>query len=140
MYSGRSAYDIRQSNNNPPVADFFASYLNLPATQAALGVDLNYTMSNDDVFLTFQQTGDYVYPDYLHDLEFLLDNGVRVVYVWTPSSLLWRSGTWLIVSSLVYGDADYIGNWYAGSFCLWLSGAFCLTGPIGLEVKRCLWH
>jgi len=68
----------------------FLSFLNLASTQEALGVDLNYTDANDDVYYAFQQTGDFVYPNFIVDLEELLDNGVRV--------------------ALYYGDADYICN------------------------------
>jgi len=68
--------------------------LNLPATQAALGTDVNYTTANSDIYWAFQQTGDFVYDDGKKDLEMLLSNGVRV--------------------SLIYGDADYICNWFGG--------------------------
>jgi hypothetical protein len=70
----------------------------LPSTQNALGVDLNYTDSNDDVYYAFQQTGDFVFPNFKEDLEMLLDNDVRV--------------------ALYYGDADYICNWYSFRFFL----------------------
>jgi len=58
----------------------------------ALGINLNYTESNDEVYYVFQQTGDFVYPNFIEDLEMLLDINVRVV--------------------LYHGDdADYICNW-----------------------------
>lgn len=62
--------------------------------QDAIGVSVNYTESNDDIGLLFQSTGDFIYPNFLADLEAILDAGVRV--------------------SLYYGDADYICNWFGG--------------------------
>ena len=41
--------------------------------------------------LKYLIAGDFVYPNFLEDLEMVLDNGVRV--------------------ALYYGDADYICNW-----------------------------
>src|SRR4051794_34680702 len=74
----------------------FAHMLNLPNVQDAIGVDLNYStlLANEEVYFAFQQTGDFVYPNFLHELETLLKGSVRV--------------------SLIYGDADYICNWYGG--------------------------
>lgn len=60
----------------------------------ALGVDLNYTQSNNEVYFAFQQTGDFVWPNFIEDLEDILDRPVRV--------------------ALVYGDSDYICNWFGG--------------------------
>lgn len=60
----------------------------------AIGVDLNYTQSNDEIYFAFQQTGDFVWPNFLEDLEDILARPVRV--------------------ALVYGDADYICNWFGG--------------------------
>lgn len=60
----------------------------------ALGVKINYTQSNSNVSYAFQQTGDHVWPDFLKDLEHLLTLPVRI--------------------ALIYGDADYICNWFGG--------------------------
>ncbi|GMF68290.1 unnamed protein product [Aspergillus oryzae var. brunneus] len=60
----------------------------------AIGVNINYTQSNNDVYYAFQQTGDFVWPNFIEDLEEILALPVRV--------------------SLIYGDADYICNWFGG--------------------------
>lgn len=94
-YGGRGVYDIRHPIDDPTPPDYFVDYLNLASTAAALGVDLNYTMdANDDVYYAFQQTGDFVLPDFKTDIEMLLANDVRV--------------------AMIYGDADYICNWFGG--------------------------
>ncbi|ETN42933.1 uncharacterized protein HMPREF1541_02091 [Cyphellophora europaea CBS 101466] len=87
-------YDIRHPYDDPTPPDYFVDFLNLESTQAALGVDTNYSTSNTEVYYAFQQTGDFVYPNFLEDLEHILNNSVRV--------------------SLIYGDADYICNWFGG--------------------------
>ena len=84
-------YNIRNPYNDTTPPRYFADYLNLPNVQQAIGVDLNYTLSNNDIYWAFQQTGDFVYPDFLADLERILNSGVSV--------------------GLYYGDADYICNW-----------------------------
>ena len=93
---GVSAYriSIRHPYDDPTPPTYFVDYLNLASTQAALGVNLNYTESNTDVYYAFQKTGDFVYPNFLTDLETILNNSVRV--------------------ALIYGDADYICNWFGG--------------------------
>lgn len=93
-YGGRGAYDIRHPYVDPDPPNYFEDYLNLPEVQNAIGVNLNYTEANDDISWAFQETGDFVYPNFIEDLEMLLDAGVRV--------------------SLYYGDADYICNWFGG--------------------------
>ena len=92
----RGVYDIRHPYLDPTPADYFMDFLNLASTQEALGVDTNYTISNNAyVYYGFQQTGDFVYPNFLEDIEELLNSSsVRV--------------------TLVYGDADYICNWFGG--------------------------
>lgn len=87
-------YDIRHPYRDPTPPKYFNDFLNLPDIQQALGVDLNYTQSNNDVFYAFQKTGDFAYPNFLDELEEVLNNSVRV--------------------ALIYGDADYICNWFGG--------------------------
>lgn len=77
-YGGRGVYDIRHPYDDPTPPTYFEDYLNQAYVQNALGVNLNYTDANDDVYFAFQATGDFVYPFFLQDLEMILDNGVRV--------------------------------------------------------------
>ena len=93
-YGGRGVYDIRHPYDDPTPPTYFTDYLNLAPVQNAVGVNLNYTESNADVYYAFSITGDFVYPTYIEDLQMVIDNGVRV--------------------SLIYGDADYICNWFGG--------------------------
>jgi carboxypeptidase D len=81
-YSGRNMYDIRKSSQEPAYTDFFIKYLNLPSTQEALGLDhpIRYEPSSNEVYSSFQLSGDYVYPGYPEDIGFLLDQGIRVMY------------------------------------------------------------
>jgi carboxypeptidase C (cathepsin A) len=90
-YGGCGVYDTRHPFHDPDPPTYFQDFLNLASTQNALGVDLNYTTSNNEVYWAFQQTGDFVYPNFMEDPEMLLKNSVRV--------------------TLMYGDADYICNW-----------------------------
>ncbi|KAF3048497.1 hypothetical protein E8E11_001123 [Didymella keratinophila] len=92
-YSGRGVYDIRHPYDDPTPPSYYPDYLNLPEVQQALGVTLNYS-SNNGIYYQFQNTGDFIYPNFRLDLEHLLDQDVRV--------------------SLAYGDADYICNWFGG--------------------------
>lgn len=94
-FGDRGIYDIRHPYDDPTPPENIIPFLNLASTQAILGVDTNYTSySNIEVYYAFQQTGDFVYPVFLEDLEHLLNCSVRV--------------------SLIYGDADYICNWFGG--------------------------
>lgn len=86
-YSGRGVYDIRHPYDDPTPPSNYGDYLNLPEVQQALGVTLNYSGSNA-IYYAFQNTGDFIFPNFRLDLEYLLDQDVRV--------------------SLAYGDADYI--------------------------------
>lgn len=93
-YGDRGVYDIRDPYDDPTPPLYFEDYLNLAHVQDAIGVNLNYTDSNNDVYYAFEITGDFVYPTYKEDVEMILNNGVRV--------------------ALFYGDADYICNWFGG--------------------------
>nr|OQO17903.1 hypothetical protein B0A51_15104 [Rachicladosporium sp. CCFEE 5018] len=94
-YADRGIYDIRRSSDDDPDPPFyFVDYLNQPFVQNALVVDLNYTFGNADIYWAFQSKGDYVYPNFRQDIEYLLDQGLRV--------------------SLYYGDADFLCNWFGG--------------------------
>lgn len=90
-FSGRGVYDIRHPYEDPTPPTYFIDYLNQANVQQALGVNLNYTSdSSNDVSRNFDSTGDFVFPNFVQDLELLLDKNVRV--------------------ALYYGDADYICN------------------------------
>ncbi|KAG8626874.1 hypothetical protein KVT40_005819 [Elsinoe batatas] len=93
-FGGRGVYDIRHPYNDPEPPEYFADYLQQASVQQAIGVDLNYTTSNTDIYYAFQQTGDFIFDNFIEDLEYLLNQSVRV--------------------SLLYGDADYICNWFGG--------------------------
>ncbi|ORY17486.1 Alpha/Beta hydrolase protein [Clohesyomyces aquaticus] len=94
-FGGRGVYDIRHPYEDPTPPDYFMPFLNLASTQEALGVNINYTSTNArNVSRGFSQTGDFVFPNFKDDLEEILGYGVRV--------------------ALIYGDADYICNWFGG--------------------------
>ena len=72
-YGGRGVYDIRHPYDDPTPPNYILDYLNQAKIQAALGVETNYTsFSNNEVYYAFQQTGDFVYPVFLDDLEHIL--------------------------------------------------------------------
>ena len=77
-YSGRGPYDIRHPYADPTPPEYFVDYLNTAQVQNALGVNLNYTESNNDVYYAFQSTGDFIYNNFFSDLEDILASGVRV--------------------------------------------------------------
>ncbi|KAF2117169.1 Alpha/Beta hydrolase protein [Lophiotrema nucula] len=94
-FGGRGVYDIRHPYEDPTPPDYFADFLNLASTQEALGVNINYTStSSRNVSRGFASTGDFVFPTFIEDIEEILGYGVRV--------------------ALIYGDADYICNWFGG--------------------------
>lgn len=85
-YGGRGVYDIRHPIDDPTPPQYFVDLLNTAAAQQSLGVNLNYTTANDEIYYAFQTAGDFVYTNLIEDLEMILDNGVSV--------------------SLIYGDAE----------------------------------
>lgn len=93
--SGRGTYDIRHPHNDPTPPDYYEDYLNLAETQAALGVNLNYSDSGgNNIANGFEDSGDFAYPTFKTDLEAILNSGVRV--------------------AMYHGDADYTCNWFGG--------------------------
>ncbi|KAI1399041.1 peptidase [Hypoxylon fuscum] len=95
IVSGRNPYDLRAEADASIPPSYWVDYLNTAKVQNAIGVDINYTStSSQDVWIGFDYTGDFVYPNLLADLEGLLGYGVRI--------------------AMIYGDADYICNWMGG--------------------------
>ena len=92
--SGRDVYDITQIMPNPFPSNLYLEYLNNADVQAAIGVPINFTQTNTAVANAFLQTGDYERGDHIGEMAYLLSLGVRV--------------------ALVYGDRDYICNWFGG--------------------------
>ncbi|GAP84531.1 putative carboxypeptidase s1 protein [Rosellinia necatrix] len=93
--SGRNPYDIRAMGDAKIPPEPWVGYLNTAEVQNALGVNINYTStSSNQIGQGFDYTGDWVYPELLEDLEAVVGYGVRV--------------------ALIYGDADYICNWFGG--------------------------
>ncbi|KAI0206774.1 Alpha/Beta hydrolase protein [Astrocystis sublimbata] len=93
--SGRNPYDIRAKANAKIPPEPWVQYLNTAKIQDAIGVDINYTStSSPQIGTGFDFTGDHVFPELLEDLEAVVGYGVRV--------------------AMIYGDADYICNWFGG--------------------------
>ncbi|KAL2755630.1 hypothetical protein ACRALDRAFT_1076836 [Sodiomyces alcalophilus JCM 7366] len=92
--SGRSWYDIAQTlpDSFPPAT--YLEYLNTRAVQEAIGAVTNFTYASREVAAAFQGTGDYVRGSLVPSLASLLDDGIRVAFI--------------------YGDRDYICNWQGG--------------------------
>jgi hypothetical protein len=95
IYLGRDEYDFRELNPDPFPYSFYIDYLNTPAVQAAIGAYVNYTESNNAVYLAFASTGDDGrVMQTTQDVAKLLAQGVTVV--------------------MYAGDADYNCNWLGG--------------------------
>ena len=92
--SGRDIYDITQNMPDPFPPSTYLEYLNNADVQAAIGVAVNYTQTNAAVANVFDQTGDYERGDHIGEMASLLSQGVRI--------------------ALLYGDRDYICNWFGG--------------------------
>ncbi|KAG5979799.1 hypothetical protein E4U55_004736 [Claviceps digitariae] len=92
--SGRSAYDLAAPYHDPNPALRFLSYLNQDHILSAIGSPVNYTLASSVVSKVFHDTGDQSRGGNIKRLADLLNKGVRI--------------------GLVYGDRDYICNWYGG--------------------------
>lgn len=87
QYSGLDYYDITTRTPTPFPPPFHEGYLNREWVQNELGVPLNWTGSSPQASAAYRSIGDYPRDDWVQDLGFLLDNGIKV--------------------TLVYGDLDF---------------------------------
>lgn len=92
--AGRSVYDIAHYLPEPFPPNTFLEYLNSPDVLSAIGSPVNFTQTNRQVISAFTSTGDYERNALIPDIAALLNAGIRV--------------------GLIYGDRDYICNWYGG--------------------------
>nr|RBR01634.1 hypothetical protein FVER53263_02123 [Fusarium verticillioides] len=92
--SGRGWYDLAAPLADPFPPMTFLEYLNQDSVQKAIGSPINFTMTNINVNLEFQSTGDQARGGNIARLASLLNSGVRI--------------------ALIYGDRDYICNWLGG--------------------------
>ncbi|KAG7412799.1 hypothetical protein LZL87_002327 [Fusarium oxysporum] len=92
--SGRGYYDLAAPLADPFPPMTFLEYLNQDSVQKAIGSPINFTMTNINVNLEFQSTGDQARGGNIARLASLLNSGVRI--------------------ALIYGDRDYICNWLGG--------------------------
>ena len=101
----RSLYDVAAIDPSPFPPNYFIGYLANAHVQAALGVRVNFTLTNPGIYnKEFTNSGDYTSSAgaggagargrYLQDLGHLLDNGVKI--------------------ALIYGDRDFVCNWFGG--------------------------
>ncbi|KAK6441574.1 hypothetical protein LTR95_002194 [Oleoguttula sp. CCFEE 5521] len=94
LKSERSVYDVRQKLPTPDPPSAYQEYLNNDSVLASIGAQVNYTQNNPYVQQGFISTGDTIRGGLSQDLAYLVSIGIRV--------------------GLIYGDADYICNWYGG--------------------------
>ena len=92
--AGRSVYDISHFDPDPFPPSTYLDYLNSASFLAAIGSPVNFTQTNFQVVSAFTATGDYEREGLIPDIASLLNAGVRVGFI--------------------YGDRDYICNWYGG--------------------------
>jgi carboxypeptidase C (cathepsin A) len=92
--SNRSPYDIAHMLPDSFPPSTYLEYLNTVGFQEAIGSPINYTESNFQVLGEFVSTGDHEREDLIPEFAALLNAGVRIGFI--------------------YGDRDYICNWYGG--------------------------
>ncbi|KAF4632059.1 hypothetical protein G7Y89_g6074 [Cudoniella acicularis] len=92
--AGRSVYDISHVLPDSFPSSQYLEYLNSASFLAAISSPVNYTETNYQVVNAFTSTGDYERQSLVPNLATLLRAGVRV--------------------GLMYGDRDYICNWFGG--------------------------
>jgi hypothetical protein len=92
--AGRSVYDIAHFIPDPFPPSTYLEYLNSAEVLSAIGSPVNFTQTNHQVVNAFASTGDYEREALVPDIAALLKAGTRVGFM--------------------YGDRDYICNWYGG--------------------------
>lgn len=92
--AGRSPYDLGAPYQDPSPSVRFIEYLNQAKVQQAIGARTNYTLTSQAVFSVFGETGDIARGNTISRLADLVNRGIRV--------------------GLIYGDRDYICNWFGG--------------------------
>lgn len=92
--NGYNVYNIREKLPTPDPPAAYQEYLNNETVLASIGARVNYTESNPYVQEGFISTGDTIRGGQINHLAYLLSLGIRV--------------------ALIYGDADFICNWYGG--------------------------
>jgi carboxypeptidase C (cathepsin A) len=92
--AGRSVYDIGHYLPEPFPPSTYLEYLNTASTLQAIGSPVNFTQTNKQVISAFTATGDYERNALIPAISELLRSGIRVGFM--------------------YGDRDYICNWYGG--------------------------
>ncbi|APA10658.1 hypothetical protein SS1G_12499 [Sclerotinia sclerotiorum 1980 UF-70] len=95
IYSGRDEYDMRELKPDPFPYGYYASYLNTPEVQAAIGAFQNFTTGSNAVGNAFASTGD-------DDREAGTIEAVRA---------LLTQGVYV---AMMAGDADFNCNWLGG--------------------------
>lgn len=114
--AGYDYYDIRQSLPSPDPSAAYQEYLNYESVLESIGAAINYTESNRYVQEGFIATGDTIRGGAVQDLADLLRMGVRV--------------------ALVYGDADFVCNWYGGQAIAFAVANALPTFPIATGVSQ----
>ncbi|APA11179.1 hypothetical protein SS1G_11382 [Sclerotinia sclerotiorum 1980 UF-70] len=92
--AGRSVYDISHNLPDSFPPSTYLEYLNSAEFQSAIGSPVNYTETNFQVVSAFTSTGDYERKSYVPEIAALVKSGIHV--------------------GLMYGDRDYICNWFGG--------------------------
>ena len=54
-FGKRGVYDIRHPYDDPTPEGYYSNYLAKDCVMNALGVDVNYTQSNNEVYFAFQR-------------------------------------------------------------------------------------
>ncbi|ATY66646.1 carboxypeptidase S1 [Cordyceps militaris] len=92
--AGRSAYDLSAPVTDPFPSYRFIDYLNQASVLSAIGSPVNYTMNSNAVYFAFDATGDLSRGQVIPRIAKLLNQGVRIGFI--------------------YGDRDYICHWFGG--------------------------